>query len=322
MTNNFFWLLLAATIGVISPSGNEVGPFLSIEQAALSQLLPGERRTMTFAWYNLVGSFATATGALVGGWTCELTRQTGALGPEIYRPVIWGYAGFGLVLTVMFFKLSPSTEVRAVSAGQLQAGHSLGLSKSRRIILKLSALFSLDAFGGGFIVQSVLAYWFYQRFQIHEESLGEVFFGANLLAGVSALAAGWMANRFGLINTMVFTHLPSNVLLLIVPLMPNYYWAVAILWIRFSISQMDVPTRQSYVMAVVAPEERAAAAGVTAIARSIGTAISPWIAVSLIANPMTSDAIFYACGTLKIVYDLLLYREFGLVKPREGEGRT
>lgn len=317
ITRDFFWLLFAATIGVISPSGNEVGPFLSIEQAALSQLLPGERRTMTFAWYNLVGSFATATGALVGGWTCELARRSGSTGPDIYRPVIWGYAGFGLILAFMFVWLSPSTEVAQTTSADPSKSGYLGLGKSRGIILKLSGLFSLDAFGGGFIVQSVLAYWFFQRFQVHEEWLGEIFFGANILAGFSALAAASMAKRFGLVNTMVFTHLPSNLLLLIVPLMPNFQLAVAVLWVRFSISQMDVPTRQSYVMAVVQPDERAAAAGVTAIARSIGAAISPWIAVSLIANPQTADIVFYACGGLKIVYDLLLYREFVSVKPPE-----
>lgn len=315
LTRDFFWLLFAATIGVISPSGNEVGPFLSIEQAALSQLLPSERRTMAFAWYNLVGSFATATGALVGGWTCELARRAGSVGPDIYRPVIWGYAGFGLILAVMFRWLSSLVEVPRTTSGESGKKSSLGLGKSRNVILKLSALFSLDAFGGGFIVQSVLAYWFYQRFQIHEEKLGEIFFGANLLAGFSALAAARMADRFGLINTMVFTHLPSNLLLLVVPLMPNYYLAVAVLWVRFSISQMDVPTRQSYVMAVVQPDERSAAAGVTAIARSIGAAISPLIAVCLIGNPSTADTVFYACGGLKIIYDLLLYREFVSVKP-------
>lgn len=313
-THNFYWLLISATIGVISPSGNEVGPFLSIEQAALSQLLPGEKRTFVFAWYNLVGSFATACGAFVGGWSCEIARRQGSIGPEIYRPAIWGYGALGFVLAVLFIGLSSKAEVQAQEASK-RSWHGLG--QSRGIVAKLSALFALDAFGGGFIVQSILAYWFYLRFNVHEERLGEIFFGANVLAGISSLLAARLASRFGLINTMVFTHLPSNILLLLVPLMPNFSLAVTLLWIRFSISQMDVPTRQSYVMAVVAPDERAAAAGVTAIARSIGTSISPLIAISLIANPATADGIFYVCGTLKIVYDLLLYREFVKVKPPE-----
>jgi len=317
VTRDFVWLLFAATIGVISPSGNEVGPFLSIEQAALTQLLPNERRTMSFAWYNLVGSFATATGALIGGWSCELARDAGSIGPDIYRPVIWGYATFGLVLGVMFLWLSPATEAPPAATTDSTQVRRFGLGKSFGVVMKLSGLFAIDAFGGGFIVQSVLAYWFYLRFDVREESLGQIFFGANLLAGISALMAAWMARRIGLINTMVFTHLPSNLLLLLVPLMPNFSLAVAVLWVRFSISQMDVPTRQSYVMAVVSPDERAAAAGVTAIARSIGAAISPWIAVCLIANPRTADAVFYLCGGLKIVYDVLLYREFVAVKPPE-----
>lgn len=313
-TRDFFWLVISATIGVISPSGNEVGPFLSIEQAALAQRLPGEKRTSVFAWYNLIGSFATACGALLGGWSCELARRSGAVGPDLYRPAIWCYAALGLVLAVVFLQLSSATE--ATSKGvAIRSWH--GLSQSKRIITKLSALFALDAFGGGFIVQSILAYWFYLRFNIHEERLGEIFFGANVLAGVSALLAARLANRFGLINTMVFTHLPSNILLLMVPLMPTFPLAVTFLWIRFSISQMDVPTRQSYVMAVVSPDERAAAAGVTAIARSIGASVSPLIAANLIASPRTSDAIFYLCGSLKILYDLLLYREFVKVKPSE-----
>lgn len=317
ITRDFVWLVIAATIGVISPSGNEVGPFLSIEQAVLTQLLPTNRRTMVFAWYNLVGSFATAIGALAGGWICEAARRSGSIGPDIYRPVIWGYALFGIILAAMFFWLSPAAEVPVSTDVDPKEVRRFGLGKSKSTVLKLSALFSLDAFGGGFIVQSVLAYWFFQRFEVHENTLGEVFFGANILAGISALLAAWMARRIGLINTMVFTHLPSNVLLFLVPLMPDATWAIMVLWVRFSISQMDVPTRQSYVMAVVSPDERAAAAGVTAIARSIGAAISPWIAICLISNSQTADAIFFLCGGLKIVYDLLLYREFITVRPPE-----
>ena len=316
-TGEFHWLVLAATVGVISPSGNEVGPFLSIEQASLTQLLPNERRTIAFAWYNLVGSVATACGALAGGWSCEFARRAGAIGPDIYRPVILGYGAFGLILAIFFLWLSPATEAPAVASTNARPGGWFGLGKSAGIVTKLSMLFSLDAFGGGFIIQSVLAYWFYLRFELHESRLGEIFFGANILAGISSLMAVWMARRFGLVNTMVFTHLPSNILLLLVPLMPNCSLAVTLLWIRFSISQMDVPTRQSYVMAVVSADERSAAAGVTAMARSFGAAVSPLIAANLIGNPRTADWIFYLCGGLKIVYDLLLYREFVAVKPPE-----
>lgn len=178
-------------------------------------------------------------------------------------------------------------------------------------------LFALDAFGGGFVMQSILAYWLHVRFGMEAAALGGVFLGANLLAGVSALAAGWLAQRIGLVNTMVFTHLPSNVLLILVPFMPSAEWAVALLLIRFSISQMDVPTRQAYTMEVVSPDERSAASGVTTVARSFGTAISPAIATQLIAMPSLVSVPLLLAGGIKIVYDLLLWRAFATHVPDE-----
>jgi predicted MFS family arabinose efflux permease len=182
------------------------------------------------------------------------------------------------------------------------------------VILRLSALFALDAFGGGFIVQSFAAYWFYLRFHVSPESLGGIFFWANVLAGFSALAASRLAARIGLINTMVATHLPSNILLILVPFMPTLASATWVLWLRFSISQMDVPTRQSYVMAVVDPAERSAAGGVTGVARTIGASISPLLVGVLFAHPSLINAPFIIAGTLKSVYDLLLYRSFVAVR--------
>jgi len=177
----------------------------------------------------------------------------------------------------------------------------------------------LDAFAGGFVVQSLVAYWFHVRFGVEPAALGGIFFGANILAGISVLAAGWVAARIGLVNTMVFTHLPSNVLLMLVPLMPNLPSAIVVLFARFSISQMDVPARQSYTMAVVAPDERSAAAGVTGIARSIGAAISPTFAGGFLGNPVLLGAPFFVAGALKVVYDILLYRSFREIKEREHE---
>jgi len=191
----------------------------------------------------------------------------------------------------------------------------LGLHQSRGVVLKLSALFALDAFAGGFVIQSMVAYWFHARFGIDAGLIGSIFFGANILAGVSALLAATIASRIGLIKTMVFTHVPSNVLLCLVPLMPNLAWAIFVLLLRFSISQMDVPTRQSYTMAVVAPDERSAASGVTSIARSLGAAISPALSGLLLASPALMSAPFLVAGGLKIVYDLALYRSF-----RKSEG--
>jgi MFS family permease len=185
------------------------------------------------------------------------------------------------------------------------------------VVLRLSALFSIDAFAGGFIPLSLMAYWFHLHYGVEPALLGSIFFGANLLAAVSSLSAARIAARIGLINTMVFTHIPSNVLLILVPLMPNLPLAIAVLLLRFSLSQMDVPTRQSYVMSVVDPDERSAAAGVTGIARTTGAAISPSISSVLVSSAGFASLPFYLAGGLKIAYDLLLYREFRTVRPRE-----
>jgi len=193
----------------------------------------------------------------------------------------------------------------------------LGLHKSRGVVLRLSTLFALDAFAGGFAIQSFIAYWFHERYGVNPAALGLLLSGANVLAGFSALAAAPLAARFGLIRTMVFTHLPSNVLLMLVPLMPNLPLAGAMLLARFAISQMDVPTRQSYTMAIVAPDERSAAAGVTGIARSLGVAASPLIAGPLFATAALASLPFLISGGLKIVYDLLLYRSFVQLPPPE-----
>jgi MFS family permease len=313
LTNNFLLLIIAATIGVISPSGNEVGPFLSVEQASLSQIIPDQLRTNVFGWYNLTGSLATALGALVSGFITQLLQNTGTPALDSYRIVVWGYAGAGLILAVLFIWLSKAIELppHTINAARMVGARVfLGLHKSKRIVVKLSALFSLDAFAGGFVMQSIVAYWFHIRFGTPPATLGAIFFGANILAAVSALTAAKLASRIGLINTMVFTHLPSNVLLILVPLMPNVYLAILMLLLRFSISQMDVPTRQSYVMAVVEPDERSAAAGVTAVARSVGAAISPSLATMLLAGPMMMALPFFIGGGLKIIYDILLYRSF------------
>jgi sugar phosphate permease len=182
---------------------------------------------------------------------------------------------------------------------------------------KLAALFALDSFGGGFVIQSFAAYWFHLRFGLSPAALGGIFFWANVLAGFSALVAARLASRFGLVTTMVATHLPSNVLLILVPLMPTLPLATAMLWLRFSISQMDVPARQSYVMAVVTADERAAAAGITGVARTLGAAMSPLFVGVLFARPDLINLPFFIAGTLKIAYDLLLYRAFIAVRPPE-----
>lgn len=314
VTHNIVLLMAAAIIGVISPSGNEIGPFLSVEQAGLTQLISDKNRTKIFAWYNMVGSFATATGALAGGWLAQILQGNGWTQLESYRLVLMGYGLGGIMLVLLFRGLSPAIEVTNRIS---EIKHTLGLHQSRNVVFKLSALFALDAFAGGLIVQSMIAYWFHIKFGIDSGVLGSIFFGANVLAGISALLAVPLANKIGLINTMVFTHIPSNILLMLVPLMPTLPLAIGLLLLRFSISQMDVPTRQSYTMSVVAPDERSAASGVTAIARSVGAALSPTLTGILFSIPALFNAPLFLAGGLKIIYDLLLFREFRSVKPPE-----
>lgn len=307
LTSNPVLLVIAAIVGVISPSGNEIGPFLPVEQAMLSQLISKEQRPAIFAWYNLSGSLATALGALIGGWMATLLQNSGVSPLDSYRYILIGYALIGGLLALVFTGLSQSCEVVPADAA-VETKSRFGLHKSRGVVAKLSMLFALDAFAGGFVLQSFMAYWFHIRFGANEATLGSIFFGANLLAGISALLAVPLAKKIGLIRTMVFTHLPSNILLILVPLMPNFPLAITMLLLRFSISQMDVPTRQAYTMAVVDPDERSAAAGITGIARSIGASLSPVVAGSLLSVFIGSP--FIIAGGLKIIYDLILYRNF------------
>ncbi len=319
VTHNPIWITIAAIIGIISPSGNEIGPFLSIEQAALVQLVPDKRRTAVFGWYNLAGSFATAAGALAGGWLAQVLQESGFSAFESYRYIMAGYAGCGMVLFLLFSLLSKDSEVSPIVApGTDRPPKSIiGLHQSKKIVFRLSSLFALDAFAGGFVVQSMIAWWFHARYGIDEGMLGSIFFGANLLAGFSALLATRIADRIGLVNTMVFTHIPSNIFLCLVPLMPNLWLAITVLLLRASISQMDVPTRQSYTMAVVNPDERTAASGVTNVARSVGAAVSPVLGGLLMTDPLLFSASFMVAGGLKIFYDLCLYRMFQKIRPPE-----
>jgi len=318
-SKNLLFLIIAGTVGVISPSGHEVGPFLSIEQSALAHVVSARSRTEVFAWYTLAGSLATALGALCGGTTAGIVQKTWFSTSNSYRVVVLLYAVLGGALALLFTRLSSLTEVEPSAAGGsgVSTRDFLGVGRSRSVVLKLSSLFALDSFGGGFVVQSFAAYWFYLRFGVAPAKLGLIFFWANVLAGISALLASRLATRIGLVRTMVVTHLPSNVLLILVPLMPNLTLAVLLLLVRFSISQMDVPTRQSYTMAMVRPEERSAAGGITGVARTAGAAISPIFAGFFFSRPTLMDVPFFIAGTLKIAYDLVLYREFSTIRPPE-----
>lgn len=314
-----FWLLLAAaTVGVISPSGNEVGPFLAVEQAALAQTMPRGRLTAFFAWYNLAGSFSTALGALASGLAAQALNAQGMSLAASYRVLVVAYGGLGLLLALIANALSPAVEAARSSGDIPRPKARFGLHRSRHVVLKLSALFLLDAFAGGLVVQSLVAYWFHVRFGLEAGLIGAIFFGANLMAGISALGAVRIAKRYGLLNTMVFTHLPSNLLLILVPLMPTLPLVILVFLMRFSLSQMDVPTRQAYILAAVSPEERSAAGGVANVARTVGAALSPMLAGMLLGSTGSLGAIFILAGGLKILYDLLLLRGFsGIAVPEE-----
>ena len=312
-TNNPILLAVAAIFGTISPSGKEVGPFLSIEQAILPQTTHGQNRTAAFSAYNLVGSLCGAVGALAVGMPSffSLAPLAG------YRLLIWAYVVSAVLMLILFALLSPAIEAEKKSAVDFR---KIGVQRSRGIVAKLSALFALDAFAGGFIVQSLVAYWFYLRYKTDINALGGIFFGANLFSALSFLAAPLIARRIGLLNTMVFTHLPSNLLLLLVPLMPNVELTVVVLLARHLLSQLDVPTRQSYTMAVVDPSERAASAGIMSVARNIGAAIAPLFTGTVLAAPSLGLP-FLLAGGLKIIYDVWIFALFRHLRPpEEAEG--
>jgi len=309
LSNDPILLAIAAIFGTISPSGKEVGPFLSLEQAILPQTTSDQQRTAVFSAYNLVGSFAGALGAL----TVSLPSFFSLTALAGYRFLIWSYVVSAILLALLFALLSLQVEAKKKTESRAS---KVGLHKSRDIVAKLAGLFALDAFAGGFIVQSIVAYWFYLRFKTDLNSLAGIFFGTNFLSALSFLAAPAIARRFGLLNAMVFTHLPSNFLLLFVPLMPTLELAVIMLLVRNSLSQLDVPTRQSYTMAVVDVDERAASAGILSVARNAGAAVAPLFTGAILAVP-TLGLPFLLAGGLKIIYDLWIFAVFRNVKPPE-----
>jgi len=312
---SFLPLLIGAFTGTISATSSEVGIFQTVEQAILPQTAPDERRTWLFAIYNTAANFAAAVGSLAAASVVYFS-SLGLQGADAYRPLFVLYAVIGLINLAVFATLSDRVELVKVEAER----HFLGIRRSRGTIAKLSLLFGLDAFAGGFVVLSLVAYWFHLRWDLSPEALASLFFWVNLLSGASLLAAGWLAQRIGLLNTMVFTHVPSSVLLALVPLMPSAGLAVAVFLARMSISQMDVPTRQSYTMAVVDPEERTATAGITNVARTTAAAISPaFVGMAFSAGALGLP--FFIAAGLKILYDGLIYTTFRRVHPPEEMSR-
>ena len=311
LTNSFVVLILAAFTGTISATSSEVGVFQTVEQAILPQTAPNEKRTWLFSIYNTIANLAGAFGSLFAG-SVGFFASLGLSGADAYRPLFVLYAVVGIANFLIFITLSDRVELARVEGER----RFIGIHRSAGTVAKLSALFGLDAFAGALVVQSLVAYWFYLRWGLQISDLAIVFFFVGILSGLSLLAAGWLAQRIGLLNTMVFTHLPSNVLLLLVPLAPTAWLAVAFFLLRMSISQMDVPTRQSYTMAVVDPDERTATAGITNVARTTASAISPTIA-GIAFSAAALSAPFFLATVLKIAYDGLIYLTFRNVHPPE-----
>jgi predicted MFS family arabinose efflux permease len=312
VTTAFWPLLLIAFVGTMNPTSGDASIFLPLEQAALAQTAEPRRRTAIFARYSVIGSLAGALGTLAAAAPDIVAGTAGAGRIGVMQLMFIAYAALGIVNLVLYRPLSP-----AIEAPQEQtAVRHRPLGQSRRLVYRLAALFGMDSFGTGFLVQSLLALWLYQRFQISVTAAAAILFWSGICSAVSYLVAVPIAERIGLINTMVFTHLPSNVLLALVPFAPNLPVAIALLLARSALSQMDVPTRSSYVMAVVAPEERAAAASVTAVPKTFA-----WAAGSLISGYLLTLSTFgwplLIGGIVKGAYDLLLLYNFQKVRPPE-----
>lgn len=305
-------LLLVALSGTLGATAGEIGPFLSLEQVILPQTCPEARRTQLFSVYNLQGAVAWSLGALCAGVPALLEQALGLSPLGALQAMFLLYAGLGLATLGLFARLSPAVEVAEGSAGAPPAR----LHRARGIVAGLSALFGLDSLAGGFIVQSLIAFYFYRRWGAGPEVLGPVFMAAGLLQALSYLVAAKVAARIGLLNTMVFTHLPSNLLMVLIPAMPSLELAVLCLLARQSLSQMDVPARQSYLMAVVAPEERTAASSLTNVARNIAQALTPGIG-GWAMDALSLGLPLVLGGGLKAVYDVLLWITFRHIKPPE-----
>jgi MFS family permease len=305
---SFAFVLVVSFIGTINPSGGDLGPLVPLEHAKLTQDAADAERTRVFARYSLIGALATAAGSLAAALPDFLT-SLGIAPVAALKAMFSGYAALGALATFLYTRL-PHDHVH------VEEKPKAALGPSRGIVYKLAALFSLDAFAGGFIVQSLLALWLFERFDLSLSAASLFFFWTGVLSAFSFPVAAWLSKRIGLINTMVFTHIPSSLCLIAAAFAPNLWIALTLLLVRSALSQMDVPTRSSYVMAVVTPPERAAAASVTAVPRSLASAVSPAIAGLMLAGPFSALPLI-ACGILKIAYDVALLAMFRHTKPPE-----
>ena len=303
-------IILSALLGMMNGMGRDRGAGMTIEQAILPNTVTATDRTRVFAWYNVTVDAGHAVGSLLGGVPAWLRLRAG-LSPLSSYQWTWGlYSGLCVLAALLALQLSRRIELNSHPRPQPLS------PKTRRVVATFSALSGIDSFGGGFLTTALVGYWFFKRFGVDEAWLGPLFCVVRILNGVSHLGAAWLARRIGLVNTMVWTHLPSSLLLMTVPIAPNLAVAVALFLIRESLVEMDVPTRQSYIVAMVAADERTRAAGITNLTRNTAWALAPAIAGSLMRTVSLSAPLIIGPG-LKIAYDLLLYRAFRHLKPPE-----
>jgi MFS family permease len=307
-------LLTMVFIGMLNGTGTDRSASFALDQAIVPGLAPDSKRTWNLAWYNVLLDGGGSLGALAAGLPLFLQHRLSFSLLSSYRVVFFGYSGLCLIVATLYAVLSPAVEVNNPPApAKMGSGTT---PENKRILGKLTALFSLDAFGGGFLTDALVAYWFFRRFGVGEHDLGLVFFAVHVLNACSHLGAAWLARRIGLVNTMVFTHLPSSLFLMAVPFAPSFKWAVLLFLCREALVEMDVPTRQSYVAAIVKPSERTYASGITNLARNVFWAVGS-AAAGFLMQVFTFSAPLLIGGGAKVTYDLLLYRSFRALKPPE-----
>ena len=313
ITENYFALIIAAFIGTINVTGSETGAFLSLEQAILPQTVKNiKKRNTVFALYNIIGTLAMAGGILLSSLPQIMQENFGFSNIDSFKPLFLIYILAGVAVVIIYFFFSKEIEVKKTLDSKT---FSSNLSpKSKQIILKMSSLFALDSFAGGFVIQSIVAFWFFTKFGVDLTTLSIIFSVAGVLTAISFFFAAKIADHIGLIKTMVFTHIPSNILLVLVAIAPTFHIALGLYLARMSLSQMDVPTRQAYIVAVVEENERTAAAGITNTSRNIAQSIGPSITGAII-HSLWFSAPFVIGGLLKIIYDMGIYVHFRKIKP-------
>lgn len=303
-------LLLGALLGMVNGMGRDRGAGMTVEQAILPQTVAASERTLLFAWYNVASDAGHAVGALLGALPAFLRAQAGLPRLASYQWTWVGYSLLCVIVALLALRLSRAVELAAPPPRRALS------PSSKTVVAKFAALSGLDSLGGGFLTTALLSYWFFRRFGVDEALLGPLFFTVRILNGCSHLGAAWLARRIGLVNTMVWTHLPSSLLLMTVPIAPTLPVAVVLFLLRESLVEMDVPTRQSYLVAVVRDEERTRAAGITTLTRNVAWAVAPAVAGTLMRTVSLSAPLVLGPG-LKVVYDVLLYRAFRHLKPPE-----